>query len=63
MITPLEKIRNIKFNILEQNNTILTKGFLFGNISLGDTSNALILKGTIDYLISGKRLDDYIFAQ
>ena len=37
--------------------------FLFGNISVDDALNTLMLSITIDYLISIKRFDAYIFAQ
>ena len=51
----LNNIRNIITSILKQNDTIITKDFLFGNISLDDISDTLILIATIDYLISTKR--------
>lgn len=41
----------------------MTKDLLFGNISLGETSNALTSNSAIEYLISAKRFVDSIFAQ
>ena len=50
--TLVDKIRNINTSILEQNDIIITKDLVFGNISLDVTSNILILNATIDYFIS-----------
>ena len=61
-MTLLDKIRNTNINILEQNDTIITNELFFGNISLDDTLNTLILNATIDYLISTERCDAYIFT-
>ena len=35
---------------------------LFGDNTLSDSSNTLILNSTIDYIISTKRFDDFIFT-
>ena len=35
---------------------------LFGDNTLNDSSNTLILNSTIDYIISTKRFDDFIFT-
>lgn len=38
-MTLLDKVNNINTNILEPNDNIITKDFLFENISLDDISN------------------------
>lgn len=38
-MTLLDKVNDINTNILEQNDNIITKDFLFENISLDDISN------------------------
>ena len=54
---------SIKTKILEKNDNIITRDLLFGNIFFDVTSNSLVLDATIDYLISTKRFDGFIFAQ
>ena len=61
--TKLDKTRNINTSFLEQNDIIITKDLVFGNISLDDNLNSLTLNATIGYLISTKRFAGSIFAQ
>ena len=41
---------------------LVTKTLVFGDNTLSDSSNTLILNSTIDYVISTKRLDDSILT-
>ena len=56
-VTLLNKIENISYGILELSHTIMTKTLLFGDSSLSDSINTLILNSTIDYVIATKRFD------
>ena len=41
---------------------LMTKILLFGDNTVIDSSNTIILNSTIDYVISTKRLDDSILT-
>ena len=56
----LNKIKSIICRILEFRDAFVTKILLFGDNTLSDSCNTLILNSTIDYIISTKRLDDSI---
>ena len=58
----LNKIKSINCSILELNDAAVTKIFLFGDNTLSDSCNTLILNSTIDYIISTKRFDDSILT-
>ena len=58
----LNKIKSINCSILEFSNAVVTKTLVFGDSTLSDSSNTLILNSTIDYVISTKRLDDSILT-
>ena len=53
----------INTSILKQNDTIITKDLLCGNISLDNISNTPYLNATIDCLFCTERFDVSIFAQ
>ena len=59
-MTFLNKIKNINYGILELSDTVMTKTFLFGDSLRSDSTNALILNSTIEYVIATKRFDDPI---
>ena len=61
-MTLLNKIENIDCRILEFSDAVVTKILLFGDNTLSDSSNTLILNSTIDYIISTKRFDDSILT-
>ena len=56
-MTLLNKIESINDGILELSDTLMTKTFLFGDSSLSDSTNSVILNSTIDYVIATKRFD------
>ena len=58
-MTLLGKIRNVNPSIFEQNDTIMTKYLLLGNIFFDVTSNTL----TLNAIISSKIFDASIFLQ
>ena len=49
-------------SILEFSDAIVTKTLLFGDNTLSDSCNTLILNSTIDYVIDTKRFDDSILT-
>ena len=59
-MTLLKKIKSINCSILEFSDAVVTKILLFGDNTLTDSSNNLILNSTIDYVISTKKFDDSI---
>ena len=61
-MTFLNKIKNINCSILEFSDVVVTKTVLFGDNTLSDSCNTLILNSTIDYIISTKRFDDSILT-
>ena len=58
----LNKIKSIHCSILEFSDAVMTKILLFGDNTLSDSCNNLILNSTIDYIISTKRFDDSILT-
>ena len=61
-MTLLNKIKSINCSILEFSDAVVTKSLVFGDNTLSDSSNTLILNSTIDYVISTKRFDDSILT-
>ena len=61
-MTLLNKIKSINCSILEFSDAVVTKILLFGDNTLSDSCNTLILNSTIDYIISTKRFDDSILT-
>ena len=61
-MTILNKIKSINCSILEFSDAVVTKILLFGDKTLSDTCNTLILNSTTDYIISTKRFDDSILT-
>ena len=61
-MTPPNKIKSINCSILEFSDAVVTKILLFGDNTLSDSCNTLILNSTIDYVISTKRFDDSILT-
>ena len=61
-MTLLKKIKSINCSILEFSGAVVTKILLFRYNTLSDSSNILVLKSTIDYIISNKRFDDSILT-
>ena len=57
-MTLLNKTKSINCSILEFSDAVITRIVLFGDNTLSDSSNTLILNSTIDYIISTKRSDD-----
>ena len=56
----LNKIRSINCSILEFSDAVATKILLFGDNTLNDSRNTLMLNLTIDYIISTKLFDNFI---
>ena len=61
-MTLLNNIKSINCSILEFSDAVVTKILLFGDNTLSDSCNTLILNSTIDYIISTKRFDDSILT-
>ena len=57
-MTLLSKIKSINCSILEFRDPAVTEILLFGDNTLSDSCNTLILNSTIDYIIATKRFDD-----
>ena len=49
--------RNIDRNILNKNDLKVTETLLYGDSSLNDTNNALIMNATMEFLFASKRFD------
>ena len=60
-MTLLSKIKSINCSIFEFSD-VVTKILVFGNNTLSDLCNTLILNSTIDYIITTKRFDDSILT-
>ena len=58
----LNKIESINCSILEFSDAVVTKILLFGDNTVSDSSNTLILNSTIDYIKSTKRFNDSILT-
>ena len=61
-MTLLNKIKSINCSILEFSDVVVTKILLFGDSTLSDSCNTLILNSTIVYIISTKRFDESILT-
>ena len=61
-MTLLNKTKSINCSILEFSDAVVKKILLFGDNTLSDSCNTLILNSTIDYIISTKRFDDSILT-
>ena len=59
-MTLLNKIKSINCSILEFSDAAVTKILVFGDNTVRNFSNTLILNSTIDYILSTKRFDDSI---
>ena len=59
-MTFLNKFESTNYGILELSNTIITKTLFFGDSSVIDSTNTLILDSTIDYVIATKRFNNPI---
>ena len=55
--TFLNTIRNINRHIFDKNDLQITETLLYGDSSIDDKSNTLILNATIDFLFVTKRFD------
>ena len=53
----LNTIRNISRNIFDKNDLQITETLLYGDSSLDDKTNTLILNATIDFLFVSKKFD------
>ena len=57
--TLLDNIKSVLLNnILEQSDSFINNIRLFGDTSLDDSSNTIILNATINYVTSTERFDD-----
>ena len=56
-LTFLNIIRNIDRNILNKNDLKVTESLLYGDSSLDDTNNTLIMNATMEFLFASKRFD------
>ena len=56
-LTFLNIIRNIDRNILNKNDLKVTETILYGDSSLDDTNNTLIMNATMEFLFASKRFD------
>ena len=61
-MTVLNKIKSINCSILEFSDAAVTKILVFGDNTVRNFSNTLILNSTIDYILSTKRFDDSILT-
>ena len=53
----LNIIRKIDRNILNRNDLKVTETLLYGDSSLDDTNNTLIMNATMEFLFASKRFD------
>ena len=56
-LTFLNIIRNIDRNILNKNDLKVMETLLYGNSSLDDTNNTLIMNATMEFLLASKRFN------
>ena len=61
-MTLLNKMKSINSGILEFSDAVVAKILLFGDNTLSDSSNTLILSSTIAYIISTQRFNDSILT-
>ena len=59
--TLLRTIKNIDCRFLGVTETVLIKTPLFGNCSVDAKTNTQILNATIEYILTTKRFDKYLF--
>ena len=62
LLTFWNNIKSIIPNILEQNGFFISNALLFGDTTLNDPSNTIILNMTVDYIMSTKRFNDSTFT-
>ena len=55
------KLRNVDANILNNDDSNISKVLLYGNHSFNDEKNTSILTASIEYIISTKRFDAPLF--
>ena len=56
-LTFLNKIKSINCSILESSDAAVTKILLFGDSTLSNSSNTIILNSIIEYIISAQRFE------
>ena len=61
-MTLLNKIKSINCSTLEFSEAVVTKIVLFGDNTLSDSANTLILNSANDYIMSTKRSDEFILT-
>ena len=61
-LTLLNKIKSVNCSILESSDAAVTKILLFGDNTLSNSSNTLILNSTIEYIISTQRFEGSILT-
>ena len=61
-LTLLNKIKSINCSILESSDAAVTKILLFGDNTLSNSSNTLILNSTIEYIISTQTFEGSILT-
>ena len=60
--TLLKNMKSVLPNIFEQSHSFINNVLLFGDNSLDDSTNTIILNATINYITSTKRLRDSMFT-
>ena len=60
--TLFDDVKSGLSNIPEQNKSFISNVLLFGDNSVDDSANTIVLSMTINYIISTKRFDDSIFT-
>ena len=58
----LDNIKSVLPNILKQSDSLINNVLLFGDTSLDDSSNKIILNATINYITFTKRFNGSIFT-
>ena len=61
-MTLLNKIKSINCSILKSSDAAVTKILLFGDNTLSDSFNTLILNSTFEYIISTQRFEGSILT-
>ena len=61
-LTLLDKIKSINCSILESSDAAVTKFLLFGDNTLSNSSNTIILNSTIEYIICTQRFEGSILT-
>ena len=57
----LGNIKSVLSNILKQSDSFINNVLLFGDTSLDDSSNTIMLNGTINCMTSAKKYDGFTF--